>query len=39
MLSVAILLGPQLPRTYLLTAMVKQECNGAIVAILLINIS
>jgi hypothetical protein len=39
MLVVAVLLGPAVALgVYLLTAMVKQECNGAIVAILLINI-
>jgi len=39
MLVVAVLLGPAIALgVYILTAMVKQECNGAIVAILLINI-
>jgi hypothetical protein len=39
MLVVAILLGPVVALgAYLLTAMVKQECNGAIVALLAINI-
>jgi hypothetical protein len=39
MLVVAILFGPAIALgVYLVTAVVKQECNGAIVAILLINI-